>query len=66
VPVLVVNGKDDFGVPVDEQQRFFELLGTPPENKRHVLLEGGHVPHDRRALMREVVDWYDKYLGVVK
>jgi formylglycine-generating enzyme required for sulfatase activity/dienelactone hydrolase/predicted Ser/Thr protein kinase len=66
IPVLVVNGKDDFGVPVAEQERFFELLGTPPDQKRHVLLEGGHVPHDRRALMREVLDWYDKYLGPVK
>jgi dienelactone hydrolase len=66
VPVLVVNGKDDFGVPVDAQQRFFELLGSPPELKRHAVLEGGHVPQDRRALIREVLDWYDKYLGVVK
>jgi pimeloyl-ACP methyl ester carboxylesterase len=66
IPVLVVNGKDDFGVPVDAQQRFFELLGTPPERKRHAVLEGGHVPQDRRALIREVLDWYDKYLGVVQ
>ena len=66
VPVLVVNGKDDFGVPVAAQDRFFELLGTPPELKRHAVLEGGHVPQDSRALMREVLDWYDKYLGPVK
>ena len=40
VPVQVVNGSDDFGVPVAAQDRFFELLGTPP--KRHAVLEGGH------------------------
>jgi dipeptidyl aminopeptidase/acylaminoacyl peptidase len=66
IPVLVVNGKDDFGVPVDAQRRFFEILGTAPDQKRHAVLDGGHVPQDRRALMREVLDWYDKYLGVVK
>jgi serine/threonine protein kinase/formylglycine-generating enzyme required for sulfatase activity/dienelactone hydrolase len=66
IPILVVNGKDDFGVPPAAQQRFFELLGTPPELKKHVVMEGGHVPQDRRALVREVLDWYDKYLGVVK
>jgi formylglycine-generating enzyme required for sulfatase activity/predicted Ser/Thr protein kinase/pimeloyl-ACP methyl ester carboxylesterase len=66
IPVLVVNGRDDFGVPVDAQRRFFELLGTPPELKKHVVMDGGHVPQDRRALIREVLDWYDRYLGVVK
>jgi eukaryotic-like serine/threonine-protein kinase len=66
IPVLVINGKDDFGVPVAAQQRFFELLGTPADRKRHAVLEGGHVPQDRRSLIREVLDWYDRHLGVVR
>ena len=48
------------------QLRLFELLGTPAEHKRHVALEGGHVPNDWRGLIREVLDWFDKYLGPVR
>ena len=65
VPVLVVHGKDDFGVPTADQRRFVEILGTPPADKRHVVLEGGHVPQDMRGLFREVLAWLDKYLGPV-
>jgi formylglycine-generating enzyme required for sulfatase activity/tRNA A-37 threonylcarbamoyl transferase component Bud32/dienelactone hydrolase len=65
VPVLLVNGKDDFGVPLADQRRFFELLGTPEPHKKHVVLEGGHVPQDIRGLFREVLNWLDLYLGPV-
>jgi hypothetical protein len=43
----------------------YELLGTPLEHKRHVPLEGGHVPSDWRGLIKEVLDWLDKYFGPV-
>jgi pimeloyl-ACP methyl ester carboxylesterase len=66
IPVLMINGRDDFSASQAAQERVFELLGTPPEHKRHVALDGGHVPNDRRGLMREVLDWYDKYLGAPK
>ena len=66
VPVLLINGKDDFSVPLAAQQRFYALLGTPPEHKRHVALEGGHVPQDMRTRVKEVLDWFDKYLGPVR
>jgi dienelactone hydrolase len=65
-PVLMVNGRNDFQAPVASQQRLFELLGTPPEHKKHVVLEGGHVPNDFRGVVREALDWYDKYLGPVR
>jgi len=66
IPVLSINGRDDFSTPLAAQERFMELLGTPAEHKRHVVLEGGHVPNDTRGLIREVLNWYDKYLGVIK
>jgi eukaryotic-like serine/threonine-protein kinase len=66
IPVLLINGRDDFGAPPDAQRRLIELLGAPPEHKRHVMLDGGHVPNDRRAVFREVLDWLDKYLGTVE
>ncbi len=62
-PVLMLNGRWDIDVPLETQRRFFELLGTPPEDKRHVLFEAGHgaLPHNQ--LVRATLDWYDKYLG---
>jgi predicted Ser/Thr protein kinase len=64
VPVLLVNGRDDFSAPVAAQQRFIDLIGTPREHKRHVMLDGGHIPNDFRGLIREVLDWLDKYQPV--
>ncbi|MBA2301126.1 MAG: protein kinase [Acidobacteria bacterium] len=66
VPVLLINGRDDFQSPLEAQQRVLELLGTPPEHKLHIALEGGHVPTDARGMIRHVLDWLDKYLGSVK
>jgi formylglycine-generating enzyme required for sulfatase activity/dienelactone hydrolase len=66
VPVLLVNGRDDFQAPPEAQRRILELLGTPTEHKRAVLLDGGHVPSDMRSLFREVLDWFDKYLGAAR
>ncbi len=65
VPVLLINGKNDFQAPLEAQQRLFELLGTPPEHKKHVVLDGGHVPNDFRGLIREALDWLDKYPGPI-
>ena len=63
VPVLLVNGKNDFQNPPGAPERMLELLGTPQEHKKLVKLEGGHVPNDRLSVIRLVLDWYDKYLG---
>jgi dipeptidyl aminopeptidase/acylaminoacyl peptidase len=63
VPLLLINGRDDFQTPPEAQRRIIELLGTAPEHKRHVSLEGGHVPNDFRGFVRAVLEWFDKYLG---
>jgi dienelactone hydrolase/predicted Ser/Thr protein kinase len=65
-PVLLINGTNDFAVPPLHRRRFLELLGTPPEHKKLVELEGGHVPTDVRQFFREALSWYDRYLGAVK
>jgi hypothetical protein len=66
VPTLMINGEDDFISPIEISQRpFFDLLGAPEADKRHAVLEGGHLPPDRRAIMREILDWLDRYLGPV-
>ena len=66
-PVLMLNGRHDFLEPVDTAQiPLFELFGAPEENKRHVIFEeAGHWPLPKNALIRETLDWLDKYLGLV-
>ncbi len=65
VPTLMLNGHYDPWCPVETCQRpMFELLGTSEEDKRLVVFETGHtVP--RRAGIKEILDWLDKYLGPV-
>jgi len=65
-PVLLLNGKNDFQNPPGAPERLLELLGTPPEHKRLIMLDGGHVPNDRLGSIRNVLEWYDKYLGNTK
>jgi dipeptidyl aminopeptidase/acylaminoacyl peptidase len=66
VPTLMINGRKDFFAPVETNiQPMFDMLGTPPEHKRLVLLDGGHVPASTNEVIREVLDWLDLYLGPV-
>jgi dienelactone hydrolase len=67
-PVLMVNGRYDFIFPLETSvQPFFRLLATPQKDKRLVLLNVGHnVVANRVEVMRETLDWLDRYLGPVK
>ncbi len=38
--------------------------GTPPEQKRHVVVESAHCP-PRAVFYREALTWLDRYLGPV-
>ena len=67
-PVLMVNGRYDATFPFESAQLpLFRMLGTPAADKRHVVFE---TPHDVRLqrddLVKEVLGWYDKYLGRVQ
>jgi formylglycine-generating enzyme required for sulfatase activity/dienelactone hydrolase/predicted Ser/Thr protein kinase len=64
LPVLLVAGKDDFALH-NATLRMYELFGTPPQDKRLALLEGGHIPARLEDVIREVLDWLDRYLGPV-
>jgi len=66
-PVLMINGRYDATFPYDSAQLpLFRMLGTPAADKREVVFE---TPHDvrlqRTDLVREVLAWFDKYLGRV-
>ncbi len=68
-PILMLNGDQDFIFPVHTLQLpFFEALGTPVADKRHVLYPGGHEigATKRSQIIQEVVGWLDKYLGRVQ
>jgi eukaryotic-like serine/threonine-protein kinase len=66
VPFIIVNGRYDFFFPPDMSQKpLYRLLGTPEKDKRLVISETGHVPPPD-LLMREIVDWFDRYLGPVQ
>ena len=67
-PVLMVNGRYDFTFPVaSSQEPLFRLLGSPEQDKRHVLFDAAHdTLLDRTGLIREVLQGLDRYLGAVK
>ena len=67
-PVLMVNGRFDATYVLETSQLpLFRLLGSPSGDKRHVLFETAHDVRGQRAdLTREVLGWFDKYLGPAK
>jgi len=66
IPTLMVNGRYDFFFPLETSQiPMFRLLGTPADQKRHVVEDGSHfVPRTR--LIQEVLTWLDKYQPLPK
>jgi formylglycine-generating enzyme required for sulfatase activity/dienelactone hydrolase len=66
IPTLMLNGKYDFAFPYDKAVLpFYNLLGTPEKNKRHVVYETDHfVP--KNEMIKETLTWLDRYLGPVK
>ena len=65
VPTLMINGRHDFGFPVETSQKpLLRLLGVPEKDKRHALMDSGHMPN-RNDVIRESLDWLDRYLGTV-
>ena len=66
VPVLMLNGRYDSFFPHETSQvPMFKLLGTAAEHKRHLIYDTGHsVP--RNQLIKESLEWLDRYLGPVK
>jgi dienelactone hydrolase/predicted Ser/Thr protein kinase len=67
IPVLMLNGRYDDSFPLESSQLpFFRFFGTPANNKKHVIYEGGHGVFPRPDAVRECLDWLDKYLGPVR
>ncbi|HET6982396.1 MAG TPA: SUMF1/EgtB/PvdO family nonheme iron enzyme, partial [Myxococcaceae bacterium] len=63
IPMLMLNGRFDDYFPVESSQEpMFRLLGTPPEQKRLVVVESAHIPA-RDRVVQESLAWYDRTLG---
>jgi hypothetical protein len=61
----MVSGRQDFARPVETLQRpLFNLFGTPTDQKRLALFDGGHIGR-LQDIIREILDWLDRYLGPV-
>ena len=67
IPVRMMNGKYDYIFPHQASQvPMFRAWGTPPEDKRHVVFEAAHSMYGHRnEMIKETLDWLDKYLGPV-
>ncbi|MFA6954803.1 MAG: protein kinase [Thermoanaerobaculia bacterium] len=64
-PTLILNGELDFFFPPETSQKpLFDLLGSPADQKKRLVFPGGHsVP--RTDMIKESLDWLDRYLGPV-
>lgn len=67
IPVLMQNGRYDFLLPFESSaKRLFELLGTPPADKKIIGYESGHSVWLLNEYRKDMLDFFDRYLGPVK
>jgi cephalosporin-C deacetylase-like acetyl esterase len=65
VPTLMLNGRDDPLQPVESAQiPMYRLLGTPAEDKKHIVYPGYAHNIPRNEGIRDMLDWLDRYYGV--
>lgn len=66
VPTLLITGRNDLTISYEDMQvPFFEALGLPDADKRHVALDSGHLPAGYVDVSRHLVEWTDRWLGPV-
>jgi hypothetical protein len=64
--VLLLEGREDFACPYTTSQLpLFHLLGAPEKDKKMVLHAGGHIGTYAPETIREMLNWFDRYLGPV-
>jgi serine/threonine protein kinase/dienelactone hydrolase len=66
IPILMINGKYDFDTPLNSCQiPLFRSFGTPAKDKRSAAFDAGHIV-PRNEMIKETLDWLDRYLGPVR
>ena len=61
LPVLMLNGKQDYLVPESAPKSMYAALGTPEEDKKLIFYDSGHWPLPRNQMIRETLSWLEKY-----
>ncbi len=65
IPTLMLSGRLDPFLPVESSQiPAFQLLGAPEKDKHRIDYDVGHFM-PRKELIRETLNWLDRYLGPV-
>jgi len=65
IPVLMLNGKYDFLFPYESTVKpLFDNLGTPEQHKKQLLYNTDHIV-PKSEIIRETLNWLDKYFGPV-
>jgi predicted esterase len=64
-PIVMMNGRHDAIFPYETSQLpLFRLLGTPPDQKRHLVFPGGHSSFNwTNEMIKEGLDWLDRQFG---
>jgi dienelactone hydrolase len=63
VPTLMINGKYDFGLPVETSVKpMLDWMGAAEADKKLYIFDGDHVPR-ANEIVRVTLDWLDRYLG---
>ena len=66
IPVLMINGRYDFLIPLETSQKpLFRLLGAAEKDKRHAIFDSGHIT-PMNDVIKETLNWLDRYLGPVQ
>ncbi len=64
IPMLLLGGRYDPDFTMEQQQAFYDFLGTPKSDVKWMVYETTHwIP--RKDLINESLSWLDKYLGPV-
>jgi pimeloyl-ACP methyl ester carboxylesterase len=65
-PTLMIGGRYDFIAPLETSQMpMFRLLGAPEKDKRLALFDTGHAVRPVPDVIKEILAWFDRYLGPV-
>ena len=63
IPTLILNGRYDAIFPLENNVKtFFNLLGTPENDKRLYLIDAGHNFY-KKDRINEILNWCDNYFG---
>lgn len=61
IPVLMLNGEQDYLVPPSAPKAMYAYLGTPEEDKKLIFYESGHWPLPRNQMIKETLKWFEEY-----